>query len=429
MSSVLFENCLLTRPSVEEKAIPGAWMFVEGSLLSRSGKGKVPKELQKRAERRIDLEGKRVLPGFVNAHTHLYSALAGRMPWPKQRPETFQGILEQIWWRLDRALDERALRVSARLGLAEALSRGTTTLVDHHSSPGITEGALGIIAEEAERLGMKVALAAELSDRNGEEIMEDALDENLRGIQNHADHDHLRGLFGLHASFTLSEDSVDRFLEVLPFEAPFHLHCAEAVEDLEHARAQGYDSVVDRLAALGLLRPGTILAHGVHLMPGDAELIREMGAFLVHCPQSNAHNRVGVADVGAMLGSGVKVGLGTDGFPSGMLTEAQFARDTGVASGTLTPAKVGELLFVHNPAIATSIFGHAVGRLADGEEADFLVVEPTEYLLDPGTKLLRVVSRGRTVFDKGEMMDLDLDDLRKEADGEAKRVWKRVGAL
>ncbi len=429
MSSVLFENCLLTRPSVEGEAIPGAWMFVEGAILSRSGKGKPPKELLKRAERRVDLEGKRVLPGFVNAHTHLYSALAGRMPWPNKRPDSFRGILEQVWWRLDRALDERSLRISARLGLAEALRHGTTTLVDHHSSPGISEGALAIIAEEAEQLGMKVALAVELSDRNGEEIMEDALDENLRGLQNYADHDHLRGLFGLHASFTVSDDSIDRFMEVIAFETPFHLHCAEGVEDLEHAQAQGFESVVDRLAAMGLLRPGTILAHGVHMLPGDTELIREMGAFIVHCPQSNAHNQVGVADVGAMLGSGVKVGLGTDGFPSGMLTEAQFARDTGVGHGTLTPGKVGELLFLHNPAIATSIFGHSVGRLADGEEADFLVMEPTEHLLDPGTKLLRVVSRGRTVFEKGDLLDLDLADLRREADGEAKRVWKRIGAL
>ncbi len=429
MASVLYENCLLTRPACEDEAIAGAWMYVEGAILSRAGKGKVPADLAGKAERRVDLAGKRVVPGFVNAHTHLYSALAGRMPWPKQKPDGFTEILKRIWWRLDRALDERAVRLSARLGLAEALRRGCTTLLDHHSSPAVPEGALAIIADEAERFGMKVGLAIELSDRNGEEIMEDALDENLRALQNYADHDHLRGIFGLHASFTLSDDTVDRFMEVLPFETPFHLHCAEAVDDLEHARAQGYESVVDRLAALGLLRPGSILAHGVHLAPGDAELIREMGAFLVHCPQSNAHNRVGTADVGALLGSGVKVGLGTDGFASGMLTEAQFARDTGVSHGTLTPGKVGELLFLHNPSIAGSLFGHAVGRLAEGEEADFLVYEPTEHLLDPEAKLLRVVCRGRTVYKDGEFLDMDLAELHSEVDDEAKRIWKRIAAL
>ena len=428
MASVLYENCLLTRPACDENAIPGAWMFVEGAILSRTGKGKPPADLVRQAERRVDLQGKRVVPGFVNAHTHLYSALAGRMPWP-ERPKGFTEILKQVWWRLDRALDERAVRFSARLGMVEALRRGCTTLLDHHSSPSIPEGSLAIIAEEAERLGMKVGLSIELSDRNGEEIMEDALDENLRGLQNYADHDHLRGIFGLHASFTLSDDSVDRFIEVLPFETPFHLHCAEAIDDLEHARADGHDSVVDRLAALGLLRPGSVLAHGVHLAPGDAELIREMGAFVVHCPQSNAHNRVGTADVGALLGSGVKVGLGTDGFASGMLTEAQFARDTGISHGTLAPGRVSELLFLHNPSIAGSVFGHAIGRLAEGEEADFLVYEPTQHLLDPDAKLLRVVSRGRTVVENGELLDLDLAELHEEADDEAKRLWKRVAAF
>lgn len=429
MPSALFENCLLTRPACDKEAVEGAWFQVTGSLVSKVGKGRPPADLIAAAERRVDLAGKRVVPGFINAHTHLYSALAGRMPWPRERPRRFRELLEQVWWRLDRALDERALRISARLGLAESLRRGCTTLVDHHSSPGIAEGSLAIIAEEAERLGMKVALSIELSDRNGEEIMEDALDENLRALQNYAEHDTLRGLFGLHASFTVSDDSVDRFMEVLPFETPFHLHCAEAVDDQEDARAQGYESVVDRLASLGLLRPGTLLAHGVHLMPGDAELIREMGAYVVHCPQSNAHNRVGTSDVGAMLGCGVKVGLGSDGFLSSLLTEAQFARNAGVSHGTLAPGRVGELLFLHNPSIATSIFGRSLGRLSEGEDADFLVMEPTEHLLDPEAKILRVVSRGRTVWEQGALLDIDLADLHAEGDDEAKRIWKKVAAL
>lgn len=429
MPSTLYENCLLTRPAVDEKAMDGAWFHVDGHRFARCGRGAPPAELAAKADRRVDLDGKRVVPGFINAHSRLRSSLSGRLPWPKQAGGALTERLARTCWRLDRALDERTLRVSIRLGLAESLRRGCTTLLDLHSSPGIEEGAAAILAEEAEQLGVKLAISVELSDRNGEEAMEDALDENLRAIQGFAGHDSLRGLFGLHASFGVSDDTLDRVLEVLPFETPFHLHCAECEEDREHARKQGYESAVDRLAAMGLLRPGTVLAHGVHLAAGDAELIREMGAYVVHCPQSNAHLGVGTADVGAMLGSGVRVGLGTDGFLSGMLTEAQFARDTGVSHGTLVPAKVGELLFAHNTSLASTLFGRPLGRLTEGEDADFLVMENTEQLLDPDARILRVVSRGRTVAEQGELMDLDLAGLHREADAEAERLWKRIRVL
>ncbi len=421
MPKTLFHNCKLNRPLSGEGTRDNAWILVEKGKVAKLGRGPQP-----RADTNIDLQGQRVLPGLINAHTHLYSALSGRMPWPTKRPTDFIQILKKIWWRLDRGLDEQSLRFSARLGLCEAIRRGTTTLIDHHSSPSIEEGAMAIIAEEAERLGIKVALACELSDRNGEVSLEDAMDENLRAMQNYAEHETLRGLYGLHASFTLSEESLDRALEVLPMDMPFHLHCAEAALDLEHAKKEGYESVVDRLAALGVLRPGSILAHCVHLMPGDAELICEMGAYVVHCPQSNTHNHVGVANVGAMMSCGARVGLGTDGFLSSMLTEAQFARNVGAAHGTLVPAKVGHLLFEGNAAIASSVFGRPIGWLNVGEDADFFVQDAEGGILDPKAKVLRVVSRGETVFENGEIPKLDRERLYAEAESEAARLWKRL---
>jgi len=424
LARTLFRNARLHRPAIDEGPQDGAWLLVEEGKLKKIGRGPEPT-----VDEVVDLEGQRVLPGLINAHTHLYSALAGRMPWPDKRPREFVEILRRIWWRLDRALDEDAVRTSARLGLYEALRRGCTTVIDHHSSPNFVEGSLALIAEEAEKLGMKIALACEVSDRDGEECLEDCMDENLRAMRGFEEHDSVRAVYGLHAGFTLTEESIEQALEVLPFDTPLHLHCAEALDDLEHARGLGYESVVDRLGALGALRPGTVLAHGVHLQPGDVELIREMGSFIVHCPQSNAHNRVGTADVGAMLGAGVKVGLGTDGFLTGMLAEAQFARDTGIAHGTLTPAKVGHLLFDGNPSIASTLFGRPVGWLTEGEDADFIVQERSGNVLDPSAKILRVVSRGRSVCELGRVAGVDAEALYAEAEQQAKRVWKRIADL
>ena len=200
-------------------------------------------------------------------------------------------------------------------------------------------------------------------------------------------------------------------------------------ETMKLIRESGFDGVVDRLMSLGVLRPGCILAHGVHLQPVDLELIRDMGAFVVHCPQSNRFNGVGAADVGAMLAAGVKVGLGTDGFPSGLIVEAGFARETGIERGTLKPNQLGELLYNGNAAIASSVFHRPVGWLADGEDADFIVFSNSRDPLAPEGRLERVVSRGRTLFESDELPGTDEGALHAEADVEAERVWRRMGDL
>ena len=108
-----------------------------------------------------------VTPGFVCAHHHLYSTLARGMPAPPKVPTNFREILEQIWWRLDAALDLDMLRASARLGAVEALLCGTTGIVDHHESPNAIEGSLDVIAEACAEVGVRVVCAYGVTDRHG----------------------------------------------------------------------------------------------------------------------------------------------------------------------------------------------------------------------------------------------------------------------
>jgi cytosine/adenosine deaminase-related metal-dependent hydrolase len=97
--------------------------------------------------------------GLVCSHHHLYSALARGMPAPPQQPTNFLQILEQIWWRLDVALDEEMIRWSAMLGATEALLCGTTAIIDHHESPMAIEGSLSIIADACAEVGVRTNLA------------------------------------------------------------------------------------------------------------------------------------------------------------------------------------------------------------------------------------------------------------------------------
>ena len=203
---------------------------------------------------RIACDGVLVVPGNVCAHTHLYSALARGMPYALDAPTDFLQILQRVWWRLDRALDEDSVRASALAGGMEALLSGTTTLVDHHASPNAIDGSLDVIADALGSLGVRSVLCYETSDRDGpagarRHRGEPALPRSPRPLA--------RGMVGAHASFTLSDETLLACAAV----GPLHVHVAE----------DGVDGgAVERLSQLGILDEHTLLAHGVHL--GEAEL-------------------------------------------------------------------------------------------------------------------------------------------------------------
>jgi len=258
--------------------------------------------------------------GFVNAHTHIYSGLAPfGMPAPDPEPENFLQILERIWWRLDRALDAPALRASARWYVAEALRLGTVALVDHHESPHFIAGSLDVLADACEELGMPAVLCFGATERNGgADEARAGLEECRRFIRGNR-RPLVRGVVGLHASFTVSDDTV-RAAGALcrELDTVLHVHVAEDRADVNDARRRGWPGPLERLIALDALPPGSILAHGVHLTPDQVREVERRGCWLVHNPRSNRGNRVGYAGA---LGASRRVALGTDGYPSDLAEE------------------------------------------------------------------------------------------------------------
>ena len=126
---------------------------------------------------RIDGERKLAIPGLINAHTHLYSSLARGMALPNYSPNTFTQILEQLWWRLDKALDPASVRMSALVGAMEAARCGVTTLIDHHASPHAVTGSLAAMKQAVnEDVGLRGAFCYELSDRDGMEIRDEGIE-------------------------------------------------------------------------------------------------------------------------------------------------------------------------------------------------------------------------------------------------------------
>ena len=397
-----------------------------------------------RPGRQLDAAGQLVLPGFVNAHMHFYSTLVRGLA--KAEPSRdFTEVLEHLWWRLDRTLDLQDCRVSAEVALLDAVRHGTTTLVDHHASPGAVEGSLEVLADAVERAGVRACLCYEVSDRDGREVARAGLEENARLLGRCRDRAEplLRGLVGLHASFTLSDATLERAADLAAQHGVgVHVHAAEAAADQEHCLAEHGMRVVERFHRAGLLGERSVLAHGVHLDRAEIELLAATGTALVHNPQSNMNNAVGVADVPAMAAAGVLVGLGTDAMTVDMREELRAAvwsqhlarRDPSVGFMEAVQA-----LTVGNPRIASRLWPLGVGELAEGAAADLVLLDyrpPTP--LDEGTlaghlvfgmSLARVtatVVAGRVLMADGVVeIELDPDEVAARGRDRARRLWER----
>jgi cytosine/adenosine deaminase-related metal-dependent hydrolase len=239
-------------------------------------------------------------PGLVCGHHHLYSALARGMPAPPRQPTDFRSILEQIWWRLDTALDLEMLRWSAMLGAVEALQCGTTAIVDHHESPNAIEGSLDVIAEACAEVGVRVSCAYGVTDRHGPDGARRGLEENERFLRAGG-----RGMVGVHAAFTCDDSTLEAAADLARRHGVgVHVHVAEGVDDVD-AGAR-----LERLAA-----DDWLIVHCVHLD-------RPLPGTIAHNPRSNMNNSVGYAQPTRWSNPVV---LGTDGIGADMLEEVRLA--------------------------------------------------------------------------------------------------------
>ncbi len=364
----------------------------------------------------LDCRQARIEPGRVNAHTHIYSGLAPLgMPPPEEPPKSFLQILERVWWRLDRALDEKSLRASARYYVAQALLAGTTTLVDHHESPDFIEGSLDILADACQELGMRALLCYGATERNGgRKEAQRGLEECRRFIDDNQ-RPQVRGLVGLHASFTVSDETLEEAARLCrELDTVMHVHLAEDLADVEDAIGRGYDGPLERLLDFGALPPGSILAHCVHCQAAQVRTIAAKSLWIVQNPRSNRGNGVGYP---AALGESDQVALGTDGFPAHMDEEARALRTEAAEHGESSEA-VEARLKGGNQLVAER-FGLSLAPLATGGAADFIVTE--------NDTVQHVVVAGREVVRDGNLVTADWKEINARAQEQATRLWDRMG--
>jgi putative selenium metabolism protein SsnA len=388
---------------------------------------------------RRDCSGTLVLPGNVCAHHHLYSALSRGMPYRLDPPVTFTEILQRVWWRLDRALDEEAIRASALRGGLDALRAGTTTIVDHHASPYAIDGSLDIIAETLARLGVRSVLCYEVSDRDGLERAAAGIAENRRFLARPPGL--ARGMMGAHASFTLSDDTLGGLVDAARLaDVGVHIHVAEDAADQADARARCGHGVVERLDDAGVLTDRALLAHGVHVAPAELGYVSDVGATVVCNPRSNMNNAVGHSPFNHVSHG---VALGTDGIGGDMFTESQVGYFRTREAEVRTPGSWPLARLVDGARFAGRVHGEPLlGTLRPGAPADLVVLDyptPTPVTADNlvGHWVFGLsAGQVRDVVVAGELVVEDrrstrVDELEVAAAGarEAERLWARMEAI
>jgi putative selenium metabolism protein SsnA len=386
----------------------------------------------------VDAAGGLVLPGLVNAHTHLYSALARGMPWPSPPPRSFVEILEKVWWRLDRALDVESIRASAAVGAMEAALSGTTLLIDHHSSPSAIAGSLAAIRAAVEEVGLRSVLCYEVTDRNGPEGRAAGLRENREFLAAGAS-DLTRGLVGAHASFTLSDEALGQIAELAAAAGTtVHVHVAEDRADVEDCAARHGMSLVDRFDRHQILGSRTLFAHCVHLSPDQVETVHRKGGWIAHNPRSNMNNAVGYAPTAALK----RAALGTDGIDGDMFAEARAAYLKMREAGRADAMEATLQLLAGGHRLGAALFGLPFGKLDAGAPADLVLLDyrpPTP--LTPaslGGHLLFGVDRGhvRSVMVAGRWVvrdraptSVDARAVAEDARGVAASLWDRMARV
>ena len=394
-----------------------------------------------KAETEIDLSGKYVSPGLVCAHNHLYSMLSRGITASIRPSNDFISILKNLWWKLDRSLDEEAVYYSGITGAIEAIKSGCTSVFDHHSSPLFIKGSLNTLRQYFFKTGLRGVLAYEISDRDGIKKMMESVRESIEFINsvNEQKGSTVEAAIGAHASFTLSDNSLSLISDALNnTDKGLHIHAGEDAFDTSHSHFTHSKDIIKRFDDFNLINNKTIIAHGVHLTKDDVEIINRHDAFIVHNPRSNMNNNVGYLN---HLNSINNVGLGTDGIGSDMLEELKFAYFRNKESNyKLRDEDFLRLLHSGN-ILLNRYFHNKFGKVAKDFIADLVVWDypsPTPFTSENITGHLvygfsskyveSVIINGEFVY-KNRELPFEINGIYQEAQKAAINLWQRIDKL
>ena len=392
----------------------------------------------------IDAKGGVIMPAFINAHTHIYSALARGLSIVGNNPTNFYEVLDGTWWAIDRKLTLEGTRASADALYMDCIKQGVTTIFDHHASYAEIPGSLHTIAESAKKFGIRSCLCYEVSDRDGEEKCLQAIQENADFItecQKNQD-PMLAAMFGGHALFTISDKTFDRMVAANNGRTGYHIHVSEGMNDVYDSLQNYGRRPVQRLQDHGILGPKTILGHCIHVNTAEMDIIKATDTMVVNNPQSNMSNAVGCAPVLQMYAKGILVGLGTDAYTHDMIESCKTVvgiQRHNACMPNVAWCEVTDMLFKNNRKIAAKYFDAPLGILKPGAAADVIVMDYkpftplSEENIDGhmlfgmmGKNCRTTIINGRVLYKDREFVGIDEDKINAWTMAESKKLWSTL---
>ncbi len=386
----------------------------------------------------IEARGRVVMPGLVNAHTHipmtLFRGLADDL-------DLNEWLTQYIFPAEAKNVTEDFVRVGTRLGLAEMIRGGTTTYCDMY----YFEDA---VADETAKAGVRGVLGETVIDFPvaDNKTHEEAMAYAQKFIAKWRAHALITPAIAPHAPYTVSEEHLKDIRDFANRTgAPIVIHIAETRKEVADIMRDHGASPINYLARIGLLRDDVIAAHVVYADADEIALLKHLGVGVVHNPQSNMKLASGVAPVPQMLAAGVALGLGTDGAASNNDLDMWEEMDTAAKLHKLTsndprvvPARAALEMATIGGARALHL-EREIGSLEAGKRADLIVVDADDLHQTPrynvysqlvyATKaadVRSVVVEGKVLMRDRRLLTLDVEAIKRAANDYRSRISRSL---
>ena len=389
----------------------------------------------------IDAKGGVIMPALINAHTHIYSALARGLSIVGNNPTNFYEVLDGTWWAIDRHLMMDGTRASAAALYIDSIKQGVTTIFDHHASFCEIPGSLFAIKDVCQELGIRANLCYEVSERDGAEKCGQAIRENADFARwaKEQDDDMIKAMFGGHALFTISDKTFEQMVKANDGMTGFHIHVAEGMNDVYDSLRNYGCRPVNRLLYNGVLGEKTMLGHCIHISPAEMDILRETGTMVCHNPESNMGNAVGCSPVLQLFQKGILIGLGTDAYTHDMLESLKVLLPMQRHNACLPNVGWREatgMLFENNAKICARYFKKPLGVLKPGAAADVIIMDYKPFTpfshenVDghmlfgmEGKNCRTTIINGKVLYRDREFVGIDEDKINAFCMEQSKKLW------
>jgi 5-methylthioadenosine/S-adenosylhomocysteine deaminase len=421
LADILIKGGYIITMDHQRRILKQGSVTIDGDKIAAVGK-----DVKERADIVIDARGKAVLPGLINAHTHLSMTLlrgiADDMP--------LKPWLENEIWPTEAHLTAEHVHTGALLGCLEMVKSGTTCFADQYFF-------MEEVARAVEKAGIRGVLSygiierGDLKKRESEIRAGEKLVKTCHGMAN----GRILTMFGPHAPYTCSPECLAQVNELAKkYRVGIHTHIAESKWEVEETTKKYGKRPVEHLDAIGFLGPEVLAAHCVQLTGQEIGILHDRGVKPVHNPVSNMKIACGVSPVPKMLEVGIPVALGTDGAASNnaldMFNEIKFAallNKVNKFDPTVMPAQSVLEMATVNGARALGVGGN-IGSLKVGKKADLIVVDLRKPHLTPlhnvvshlvysatGSDVDTVIVDGKVIMHGQRVLTLEEDKILEEA--------------